>query len=387
MPELAKRPVAAKRSAIREIFDLADKDPTIVRLEVGEPSFTTPGHIIDAALAAAEAGFTRYTPNGGLLSLRELICEKLAHVDKYEATPEQVVVTPGAMNAIYSTFLVLLEPGDEVILPTPGFPNMDETVRLLGANPVFYRLQPTSEFLPDVDEIESLISSNTKAVFINTPANPTGAVFPQETMQRLVDLSNRHNIWLISDEVYDELILDDDLSHVAARSLDGGDQVITFYSFSKVYAMTGWRLGYAVAPEPVADLMRKMQEPLCSCPSTISQKAAEAALTGPRGPIDEMRRIYAERRNRGWELATEEGIATVRTRGTFYMLLDVGAGEDTMDYAQRLLRTARVSVAPGCVFGPGGTNLVRISLAADLEQVEQGIQRIAAFSRAATAAI
>jgi aspartate/methionine/tyrosine aminotransferase len=278
---LASRAIAARRSAIREVFDAANKLPDAIRLEIGEPSFHTPRFVVDAAFEAAAAGRTGYTPNGGYASLRELLAEKIERVDGFAVDPDAVVVTPGAMNALFSIYLALLEPGDEVLLPTPGFPNMDEMVRLLGGEPVFYRLARESGYLPSRAELEPLVTPRTKAIFANTPGNPTGAVFPSDTVRGLAELAAELGVWLVSDEVYDELILDD-LPHVSAAALVPGAPVVSVYSFSKVYAMTGWRLGYCAAPPQLADVLRKLQEPQVSCPSAISQHAAEAVLRGPR---------------------------------------------------------------------------------------------------------
>ena len=375
---VAARAASARRSAIREIFDRANAMEDVIRLEIGEPSFLTPAHIRAGAREAADAGFTRYTPNGGFASLRELIAEKIERVDGYTVNVDQVVVTPGAMNALFSLYLALLEPGDEVLLPTPGYPNMDEMVRLLGGVAVFYDLRPENGYLPDPAEVEALVTPRTKAIFVNTPSNPTGAVFPRELVQELVDIAARHGFWLISDEVYDEMILDPGLEHFSPARLDP-ERVVTVYSFSKIYAMTGWRIGYLAAPQPLADALRKLQEPQVSCPSAISQKAAEAALLGPRDEIDAMTEAYRARRDRAWSAIERTRLSAFRTQGTFYMLLDIGAqAVDSMAFALRLLEDHRVAVAPGVVHGPGGAGKVRISLAVEPEVVEEGIARIAA---------
>jgi aspartate/methionine/tyrosine aminotransferase len=374
----AGRAVAARRSTIRELFDAANRRPDAIRLEIGEPSFRTPDHIVDGALEAARAGFTGYTPNGGLASLRELLAEKIRRVDGYEAGAEEVVVTPGGMNALFSIYLALLDPGDEALLPTPGFPNMDEMVKLLGGTPVFYELRADEGYLPDLERLEALVTPRTKAIFVNSPSNPTGAVFPEGLVRGLVELARRRDVFLIADEVYDEMVLDGDLRHVAAGRFDEGGNVVSVYSFSKVYAMTGWRLGYCVAPPALADLLRKLQEPEVSCPSIVSQKAAEAALTGPREPIDAMLGAYRKRRDRAWERILAKGLRAFRTQGTFYMLVDVSpAGLPSLDFAFRLLEEAGVAVAPGSVFGPAGEGFVRISMAVEPPVVEEGIARIA----------
>jgi aspartate/methionine/tyrosine aminotransferase len=383
----APKAVAAKRSTIREVFDAANRRPDAIRLEIGEPSFRTPEHVVEAALAAAREGFTRYTPNGGIRSLRELLAERLRRVDRYDADPDEIVVTPGGMNALFSIYLALLSPGDEVLLPTPGFPNMDEMVRLLGGTPVFYELRQDEGFLPDLERLEALVTPKTKAIFTNTPSNPTGAVFPGGLVEALVRLADRHDLWLIADEVYDEMVLDADREHVAARRFDEAGRVVSVYSFSKVYAMTGWRLGYAVAPPALADLLRKLQEPEVSCPSAISQKAAEAALAGPQQCVVAMRDAYRERRDRAWDLLVERGLRAFRTQGTFYMLIDVSAaGLASMEFTLRLLAEWGVAVAPGEVFGPAGEGLVRVSLAPEPGELEQGLSRLADAVEALAAA-
>ena len=375
----AGRADSLRRSEIRVLFDAATRATgDVIRLEVGEPSFTTPAHVIDAAARAARDGHTGYGPNGGLLSLRELLAEKLRRVNGIEASVDEIVVTPGAMNALYSVYLALLETGDEVLLPTPGFPNMDETIRLLGSRPVFYPLSADAGFLPDVGALEALVTDRTRLIFVNTPANPTGAVYPASLMRDLVEFAARHDLWLLCDEVYDEMVLSPGCEHTAAAPLDSEGRVITVCSFSKVYAMTGWRVGYAVAPPPVADLLRKLQEPLVSCPSTISQKAAEAALTGPRAPYDEMLAAYRRRRSAALDAALGAGLRAVASDGTLYMLLDVSAaGIDDLQFALRLLESQSVSVAPGSVFGPAGRGWARISLAAEESAITEGVRRLA----------
>ena len=369
-----------RRSTIRVLFDAADQNPDAIRLEVGEPSFTTPQHIIDAASSAAAAGYTRYGPNGGLTSLRELLVDKIQKVNGFKAAFDQVVVTPGAMNGLYSIYAALLNPGDEVLLPTPGFPNMDETVRLLGGQPVFYELERHDGYLPDPDRIASLVTPRTKALFLNTPNNPTGAMLPPERIEAILSVTSERGVWVISDEVYDQLILDDGLPYLSPGSVDTSTPIISVYSFSKVYSMTGWRVGYVVAPPALAQILRTLQEPQVSCPSTISQKAAEAALTGPREPIEAMRSAYVENRDSAWTRLLELGLEGFRTQGTFYMLIDIAkSGLAPLDFSLRLLEEGGVAVAPGEVFGPGGNEVVRISLANDRENIELGLDALSSF--------
>ena len=383
MRQLAGPATALPRSEIRVLFDRAAARPDAIRLEVGEPSFNTPDHIIEAAYQAAREGHTGYGPNGGLASLRALLSRKIAQVDGFEASPDNIVVTPGGMNALYSCYLALLNPGDEVLLPTPGFPNMDALVRMMGGTPVFYPLRAADGYLPDPQRVAALVSDRTTVLFVNTPANPTGAVFPARLVRDLVELCDRRDLWLLSDEVYDELVLDEGSAHTSAARFDTRGRVITVFSFSKVYAMTGWRVGYAAAPAPVAELMRKLQEPQVSCPSTISQKAAEAALLGPREPITAMLDAYRRRRGVASRAAAGAGLGFVAPAGTMYMLLQVHTGGRSMlGFALDLLDDHGVSVAPGSVFGPGGEGYVRISLAADDNDIDEGLRRLGAAGRA-----
>ncbi len=375
MKPKSKKHVVYRRSEIRVLFDAAAKTPGALRLEVGEPSFRTPLHIIEAAAEAARNGHTGYGPNGGLVSLRELLKAKLQCVNGIKTSIEEIVVTPGGMNALYSSFGVLLEPGDEVLLPTPGFPNMDEMIRLLDGKPLFYELREQSNFQPDIEEMQSLVTSRTKVLFINSPSNPTGRIFDQGTMAALVEFAQRNDLWLISDEVYDELVLDLAAEYVPASKFDSDGRVISIFSFSKVFAMTGWRVGYLVAERSICDLIRAYQEPLVSCPSTISQKGAEAALSGPRKPIDDMLSTYRLRLDLALDTCATYGIEAFKPQGTIYMLLNVGkfGASGDVDFAMSLLRSHKVSVAPGSVFGPGGKGWVRVSLAASDATIEQGI--------------
>ena len=377
---VSRRAQDLHRSTIRVLFDAADKNSEAIRLEVGEPSFTTPKHIIEAAANAAVAGYTRYGPNGGLTSLRELLLDKLRTINGIDTSIDQVVVTPGAMNGLYSIYAALLNPGDEVLLPTPGFPNMDETVRLLGGQPVFYELKKSDGYLPDPDEIASLVTTQTKAMFLNTPSNPTGAVIPPERIEAILATTSERGVWVISDEVYDQLILDDGLPYLSPGSVDTSMPVISVFSFSKVYAMTGWRVGYLVAPPVLSEVLRKLQEPQVSCTSTVSQKAAEAALTGPHEPIEAMRSAYVKNRDFAWDQLLELGLEGFRSQGTFYMLIDISkSGLAPLDFALRLLEQHGVAVAPGEVFGPAGHESIRVSLANTAENIGRGLVEISAF--------
>jgi len=245
VPNLAQSVVQMRRSGIRELMELASAMSDVIHLEVGEPSFDTPAHIIEAALKAAREGYTRYTPNMGYLSLRERLVRKLERVNGLHVTPDNIVVTPGAVCGIASALVAIVEPGDEILIPDPGWPNYESMVLLSGGIPKRYSLSQASGFLPDIGLLERQIAPRTKAIITNSPSNPAGAVFPRDLVRELVELASRHDLFLISDEVYEAIVFDGE--HVSAQSFDTEGRVIGVYGFSKSYAMTGWRLGYVVA--------------------------------------------------------------------------------------------------------------------------------------------
>jgi aspartate aminotransferase/aminotransferase len=367
-----------RRSGIREIMDLAQTMPDVIHLEVGEPAFPTPPHIVEAAHRAALAGFTKYTANAGLLSLRTLICEKLARRNHIQASPENVVVTPGAVTGVATAIMALVERGDEVLLPDPGWPNYQMMVPCAGAVTVLYPLRPEAGFTPDLEALESLVTPRTKVMVVNSPANPSGAVFAEETVLGLLDFVRRHDLYLLTDEVYEEIIFDGE--HVSPARYDTEGRVITVSGFSKTYAMTGWRVGYAVASPAIAALVAKLQEPFVSCASAVSQKAAEAALAGPQDCVAEMVGEYRRHRDQAVRLLSEAGVPFFRPRGAFYILVDISAcAVDSYAFARRLLQERRVAVAPGGTFGPGAAGYVRISLASPASAIEEGVRRLGEF--------
>jgi aspartate/methionine/tyrosine aminotransferase len=344
---------------------------------VGDPDFATPEHIVRAAGEAAAAGLTHYAPNAGLASLRERIAEKLERANRLNVTPEQVVVTPGSGEAVFSTMLALVDPGDEVLLPDPAWPNFTQMVVAARAQVVPYPLDRHAGFQPDVDALEQLVSPRTKVLVVNSPGNPTGAVFPRATLRRLAELAERHDLYVIGDECYERIIFEGE--HVSMAEEAGLERTIVIQSFSKTYAMTGWRVGYAVASPELAGVLARLQEPIVSCASTVSQKAAEAALTGSQAPVEAMCAAYRRRRDLAVDIVGRAGLLPAVPHGAFYMLVDVSAaGSDTSTFARELVLRDRVAVAPGETFGPGGAGLVRISLAADDGQLAEGLSRLVA---------
>lgn len=367
-----------RRSGIREIMDLARGMPDVIRLEVGEPGFPTPGHIVEAAARAMEQGFTKYTPNAGLLSLREQIVSKLRTVNGLDVGIDNVIVTTGAVGGLATAVMAVTEPGEEVLIPDPGWPNFQMMVICSHAVPRLYPLSPQDGFWPRIEALEDCISARSKAMIINSPCNPTGAVFSVELIESLVDFAVRHDLYLIADEVYEQLVFE--AEHVSPARFDPDGRVVGVHSLSKTYAMTGWRVGYAVASQEVAALIAKLQEPFFSSASSISQKAAEAALSGPQDCVAQMREEYREHRDLAAGLLVDSGLAFIKPAGTFYTMVDITPfGMDSYAFARRLLQEAKVSVAPGGTFGPSADGYVRVSLAPTAEEIREGLTRLASF--------
>jgi aspartate aminotransferase len=371
-------------SRIREIMELAWEDPEVIHLEVGEPDFPTPEHVVEAAYEAARTGHTRYAPNAGLPELREALADKVTRRNRYEANPDQVLVTQGGIQALYLVLLALLEPGDEVMLPDPAWPNFRMIAHLLGARVLPYPLVSEGDFLPRLEDLERLVTPRTRAILVNTPSNPLGTVVPRELVDTLLEFARRRDLWYISDEVYDEIVFDeivfDDAFVSAGAVADPGDRLVSVYSFSKVYAMTGWRVGYLVAPPDLAKLLTGMQEPIVSCVNTPAQLAALAAVTGPQDIVREMRESYQERRDELLEILERGNLPSSQPSGAFYVWTDVSAANvPSMDFARSLIEREHVAVAPGSAFGDLGEGYVRLSLASSREDLLDGASRLVRF--------
>jgi aspartate aminotransferase len=375
LPAVATGPAEAAHSGIREVVNLALVTPGCIRLEVGEPNFSTPSHIVEAAVEFARKGAVKYTATAGLLSLRERLVAKLARVNGIQAEVNNINCTVGGVGGIAAAMAALLEPGDEVLLPDPAWPNYRLMLAWTHGVLVPYPCSPDNKFLPDPREVEKLITPRTKLMIVNSPCNPTGAVFPRALLEQLVDVAVRRNVYLLSDECYDEVILDGE--HVSPASFCTDGRVISAYTFSKTYAMTGWRVGYVVASEKVSDSITKILESNSSCIPTVCQKAAEAALDGPREPLQEMVRAYRERRDLCAGLLDEAEMLISRPEGAFYIMADIGrSGLDSRDFAFDLVKTKQVAVAPGTAFGSSARKAVRISLASSPEDLSVGIGRM-----------
>lgn len=383
---MTKRDVSKRfrRSGIREMMDLAATLDGVIHLELGEPDFLTPAHIVAAAQRAIASGAVKYTLSRGDVALRELLAEKLRRRNGLAVGPEDVVVTTGGTGAVSAAMTALARPGDGILLPDIGWPAYEMNATLVGGRILHYRLLPESGFEPDLEHLEELAPS-ARLLVVNSPSNPTGAVFSRSTAEAIVDLAQRHRLTVISDEVYEQIVFEGE--HVSLGQLDDDGRVVSVHSFSKEFAMTGWRIGYLAAAPPIVEAVVQVQEATIACPSWVAQRAAEAALLGPQAPVEKMVDAYRRRRDLALDECKRHGLWAVRPSGTFYALVRVGPSKlDTYEFARRLLLDERVAVAPGETFGPAGGGLIRISLASPPSAIAEGIARIArTVSREATA--
>lgn len=365
-------------SGIREIVNLVLNEPagTVARLEIGEPFSRTPQHIVDATVAALD-GRTGYTQSSGMLELREAISERLARVHGMQVAPDRTVVTQGAVQGIAATFAAVLRPGDEVLVPDPAWPVYHSQALIVGARPVSYPLRAERGYLPDPEEVASLITPRTRVLVLNSPSNPTGSVADAALMERLVHAAVERGVLVVSDEVYDEIVFDG--AHVGAAQF-APDAVVTAYSFSKTYSMTGWRVGYLVVPGWMTVAADRVQESQLSSISQLSQIGARAALLGPQDAVLANLAEYRRRRDLVLDLLTDAELVAHRPSGAFYLMMPLPGSVDSRRAALELVQR-RVAVAPGTAFGTHETAFVRLSLASDEHTLREGIARIVEWAR------
>ncbi|MDB5069061.1 MAG: Aspartate transaminase [Candidatus Eremiobacteraeota bacterium] len=363
------------RSGIREIMDAAWQIPDAIVLAVGDPNFPTPPHVVDAADAAARAGKTGYVSNAGITELREALADKIRSRNGYDVTANDVVVTNGGVEGIFAALATVLDPGDGILLPDPGWPNFAMDAIMLRARILAYPLAAENGFLPVIADHERLCDAGTKAVLLNSPSNPLGAVIDRARMREIAAFAASRNLWVISDECYDATVFDD--RFVSAAAAGDPERTISIYTFSKTYAMTGWRVGYVAAPPRAIAQIAKLQEPLISCVNVPAQHAALAALTGPQDVVAQMVSAYQERRDEVCRRLAAANVPALPPSGGFYVWADVRAsGLSSRDFAFTLLRERGVAVAPGTAFGPNGEGFVRISLATEPAALYEGIDRL-----------
>ena len=372
------RPISEKaktmpRNAIREIMELAGGRKDIIHLEVGEPDFSTPDHIVEAAHQALKDGWTKYVSGAGIPSLREQIAKRSSGRAGRAVDADRVVVTVGAVGALYTAILMLCDAGDEVLIPDPCWPNYASIPHIVGARPVRYSQSASRRFLPDLDEVEAKISAKTKAIMINTPANPTGVVFPGEMMRGLVDVARRHGLYLISDEVYEDFVYEGE--HVSASSFGLDEQVFVVSGVSKSYAMTGWRLGYLICPPGMSDLATALQDPTVASAAAATQKAAETALASSQDCVAEAAAIFRRRRDVLLEVLGNTGLLLAEPDGAFYALVGIGDRHpDSTTFAKALIAERKVATVPGLTFGPSCDKAVRVAFTIDDEVLREGLE-------------
>ena len=348
----------------------------------GEPDFDTPDHIKAAAVAALEAGFTKYTPSSGIPELRQAIAEKLQADNGIEYRPSQIVVSNGAKHSCYNAILATCQPDDEVIIPSPYWVSYPDMVKLAGAEPVIVPTTERNSYKLLAKDFENAMTPRTKMLILNSPNNPSGAVYTREEMQALVEVAAEEDIYILSDEIYEKLTYDD-VQHVSIASLskEAYDLTITVNGFSKAYAMTGWRLGYLAAPEAVAKAVDSIQSHSTSHPCSFAQRGGLAALKGDQQPLADMREEFDMRRNYMFDRITKiPNITAVKPKGAFYVLVNISQlGLSSQNFSDRLLSKANVAVIPGAAFGDDRT--VRLSYATSIDVIKKGLDRFQDFCR------
>ncbi|MGC8599921.1 MAG: pyridoxal phosphate-dependent aminotransferase [Nitrososphaeria archaeon] len=358
---------SATLKASEKANEMISKGIKVFKLDVGEPDFLTPKKIIDAAYNAMLKGFTHYAPSSGITQLRQAIAEK------YSVTQSNVMVTPGSKQGIFYALYSIINPGEEVLLLNPSWSSYKQIIKLSGGVPV--EIDTDENFTPDIDLIKKKISKKTKAIIVNSPNNPTGAVYGDKTIKDLSQLAIENGLFIISDEIYDRLVYESEF--VSFRKyMKYEDGLILVNGFSKAYAMTGWRLGYIITSPEIIKQMAKLQGHTATSPTTFAQVAAVTALKECEEDVRSMVNEFAERRKIIIEMLDKKGLKYVRPEGAFYFFIDLGNYIKNADPAEYLLEKAKVSVTSGLGFGDNYSSYVRISYATSRETIISGIENI-----------
>ncbi len=375
---MTKRIARVDWSGIRNMHAKAAGLDNVINLGIGQPDFDTPDHIIAAAKSALDEGYTRYPPAQGFLDVRQAIAKKLQAQNGICADPEtEIMVTVGAMQVVFNTMLNFIEPGDEVIVMDPGYDYFSQ-IRLFGGVPVTVPLHERNGFRLIPDDLKSALTSKTRMIVVNSPSNPTGAVFDRALMQEIADIAIAHDLYVFSDEPYEDLMFDG-RKHVSIAALDGmKERTITAFTLSKSYAMTGWRVGYAVGTATVIAEMEKLMEHLVSGVTAVSQRAAMAAISGPQECVAEMTAAYERRRHIVYEgLNAIEGVSCIMPESTFYAFPNIkDVGLPSWELAEHILKDQQVITIPGLIFGAHGEGYLRLSFAVEDDELKEAIARI-----------
>ena len=354
----------------------------VVGFGAGEPDFDTPQHIKDAAAAALAAGFTKYTPSSGIPELRQAIAEKFQRENGLTYKPSQIIVSNGGKHSCYNVILATCEEGDEVIIPSPYWLSYPEMVKLAGARPVIIETTDKTEFKVTPAQLRAAITANTRLFILNSPSNPTGSVYTPDEIKALGDICVEKGVLIMSDEIYEHLTYDGAVvKSVASFSQAHQDHTIIVHGFAKAWSMTGWRLGFLAAPEPIAKAIDAVQSHSTSNPCSFAQKGGVAALTGSQEHLPKWLAEYAKRRTRAWEMLNAmPGVTCVNSKGAFYLFPNIsGTGLKSADFCARLLEQEKVAAVPGIAFG--ADDYIRISYATSLANIEKGLGRMDGFVR------
>ena len=379
MKELSRTEHLVQNSPIRRLFNKAAGLTDVIAFTVGEPDFDTPRYIVDAAIDALNHGAHHYPPNAGITPLREAVTRETVKTHGLKLHPYlNAIITCGGMEALFLAMNVLVDPGDEVIVGDPGYVNYIGMIHIRNAVPVFVPCYAENHFAYDVEALEKAITPKTKVLIVNSPTNPTGGIAGLETLKKIAEICVKHDLYVLSDEVYNSIVYDGHEA-VSIATLPGmQERTIIINSFSKKYAMCGWRVGYAIAPEHIIDGMSRMQENVAAGVNAASQYAAIAALEGPQDDFEDMLAAYKKRR----QIVIEEFSKIPRLKcyapeGTFYAFIDVsGTGMTGNEFVEDLLDKAHVIVVPGDTFGSEGKKYVRLVFAASEEKLRTGIGKI-----------
>jgi aspartate aminotransferase len=359
-------------------IELEAKGHEIIHMEIGQPDFPTLKNIVKAGISAIEQGHTRYSPSGGLRSLRQTLAEYAGECRNIEIQASQVVVGPGAKPALFFPTMALIHPGDEVIYPDPGFPTYPAMIGVAGGIPVPVPLLEDTDFSIDLEKLDNLVNSRTRMIILNSPSNPTGGVLPLSTLEHIAQIAIQHDIWVLSDEIYSRIAYDDQ-SVLSIATLPGmAERTVICDGFSKTYAMTGWRLGFGIMPESLAERVELLLTHAIGCTATFTQYAGIEAIEGPQDQVDSVVAMYQHRRDLLVEgLNSIPGVRCRTPQGAFYAFPNVSSfGRESEWLANYLLEEAGVAVLPGTSFGKNGMGFIRLCFAINASIIELGLERI-----------